>query len=87
MLATFFGLNSKARYLSLEKEKKETLCVSFTYSVKRARENRKFHVVVVQGWLKNVQKSVIHVQSCCFTDINLLLFLAVLRRCLSSLLL
>ena len=75
MLAKFFGLNSKGRYLSLEKEKKETLCVSFTYSVKRARENRKFHVVVVQGWLKNVQKSAMHVQSCCFTDINLLLFL------------
>ena len=25
-----------------------------------------FHVVVVQGQQRNVQKSVIHVQSCCF---------------------
>ena len=27
-----------------------------------------FHVVVVQGQQRNVQKSVMHVQSCCFTD-------------------
>ena len=48
MLAKFSRLSSKEPYLSLEKEK-ETFCVSFTYSVKRARENRKFHVVVDQG--------------------------------------
>ena len=40
----------------------------FTYSVKRAREIRKFHVAVVQRWLKKGQKSVMHVQSCCFTN-------------------
>ena len=55
MLAKFSGLNSKGPYLSLEK-KNETFCVSFTYSVKRARENRKCHVVVELGLLKNVQK-------------------------------
>ena len=27
-----------------------------------------FHVVVVQGRLRNVQKSVMHVQSCCFAN-------------------
>ena len=32
-----------------------------------------FHVVVVQGRQRNVQKSVMHVQSCCFANLNLLL--------------
>ena len=41
--------------MSLEKEK-ETFCVVFAYSVKRAREIRKFHVSVVQRLLRNVQK-------------------------------
>ena len=63
----------------------------FTYSIKRAREIRKFHVAVVQRRLRNVQKSVMHVQSCCFANLNLLLFCRSLWRrhslCLSSLLL
>ena len=29
-------------------------------------QNRRFHVVVVQKRQRQVQKSVIHVQSCCF---------------------
>ena len=62
MWAKFSGLNPKGPYLSLEKEK-ETFCVVFTYSVKRV------HVTVL------CKKSVMHVQSCCFTNINLLLFL------------
>ena len=74
MWAKFSGLNPKGPYLSLEKEK-ETFCVVFTCSATRAREIRKFHVAVVQRWPKNVQKSVMHVQSCCFTNINLSLFL------------
>ena len=73
MLAKFSGLNPKGPYLSLEKEK-EPFCTVFTRSVKRVSEIRKFHVAVVQRLLKNVQKSVMHVQSCCFTNINLLLF-------------
>ena len=52
------------RYLSLEKES-DNFCVVFTYSIKRAREIRKFHVVVVQRRQRNVQNSVMHVQSCC----------------------
>ena len=40
-------------------------CVHVYYSMKRAREIRKFHVVVVQPWQGNVQNSVIHLQSCC----------------------
>ena len=51
----------------------------------------KFHVAVVQRWLKNVQKSVMHEQSCFFANINLLLFChsrCLYRRCcLSTLLL
>ena len=44
----------------------------FTSSIKR--EIRKFHVLVVQRQERNVQKIVMHVQSCCFADLNLLLF-------------
>ena len=73
MLTKFSGLNLKGTYLSLEKDK-ETFCVLFTYSVKRAREIRKAYVAVLQRWLKNVPKSVMHVQSCCFTKVNLFLF-------------
>ena len=46
----------------------------FTSSTKR--EIRHFHVVVVQWRLGNVQKSVMHVQTCCFANLNqLFLFL------------
>ena len=34
--------------------------------MKRTREIRKFHVVVVLRRLRKVQKSVVNVQSCCF---------------------
>ena len=36
-----------SRYLSLRKES-DNFCVLFTYSMKRARKIKKFHVVVVQ---------------------------------------
>ena len=45
-----------------------------TYFVKRVRKSSKSHVAAVQRRLRNVQKSVMHVQSSCFADINLLLF-------------
>ena len=61
MLAKFSGLNPKGPYVSLEKEK-ENFCVVLTYSIKRAHETRMFHVAVVQQRLRNVQKSVMHVQ-------------------------
>ena len=86
----FLGLNPKGPYLSLEKEK-GNFCVVFTYSFKPVREIRRFHVAVVQRRLRNVQKSVMHVQSCCFVNINLLLFYRSrrrrCRRCLGSVLL
>ena len=73
MFAKFSGLNPKGPYLSLEKEKKNWGVV-VTYSIKRASEIRKFHVAVVQQRLRNVQKSVMRVQSCSFANLNLLLF-------------
>ena len=39
----------------------------FAFSTKR--ENRHFHVVLVQGRQRKVQKSVMHVQSCCFANL------------------
>ena len=52
----FLGLNPKGPpSQSLEKEK-ETFCVVFPYSVKQAREIKKFHVTVMQPGPNNVQK-------------------------------
>ena len=69
---------------------KENFCAVFTNSVKHVHEIRKF-VADLQRQQRNVQKSVIHVQSCCFANINRLLFCCsrCCRRCccLSSLLL
>ena len=78
------GLNPKGRYLSLQKAK-DNFCVVFTYSIKRARKIRRFHVPVVQRRLRNLQKSVMHVQRCCFANLNLSPFC--LSLCLSSVLL
>ena len=60
----FLELNSKGLYQSSGKEK-ESCCLVFPSSTKR-EFRRHFHVVVVQRRLRNVQKSVMHVQSCCF---------------------
>ena len=65
MLAKFPGLNPKGPHLSLEKEK-ETFCVVFTYSVKRAREIKNFHIAVVQRRLEMYKKNV---QSCYFANL------------------
>ena len=70
-LAKFSGVKSEGPYLSLEKD---NFCVVLTYFVKRLHEIRKFHVAAMQRRLRNVQKSVMDVQSCCLADINLLLF-------------
>ena len=59
----FLVLNSKGLYQSSGKEK-ESCCLVFLFSTKR--EIRHFHIVVMQQWLKNLQKSMIRVQSCCF---------------------
>ena len=61
------------RYLSFKKES-DNFCDVFTYSIKRAREIRKFHVVVVQRRQINVQNSVMHVQSCCLLKYKHIIF-------------
>ena len=86
MLAKFSGLNPKGPYVSLEKDK-QNFCVVLTYSIKRAREIRKFHVAVVQQRVRNVQKNVIHVERCFFANLNLLFFAVRRRLCINSLLL
>ena len=52
------------------------------------REIRHFHIVVMHWWQRNVQKSVVHMQSCCSANLRLLLFCRSrwcrCRRCLSS---
>ena len=86
MLAKFSGLNPKGPYVSLEKET-QNFCVVLANSIKLAREIRKFHVAVVPQRLRNVQKSVMHVQRC-FLPILTYCFFAVRRcRCKNSLLL
>ena len=55
--------------------KTENFCVVLNYSIKRPSEIRKFHVAVVQQRLRNEQIIVMHLQSCSFANLNLLLFL------------
>ena len=62
----FLDLNSKKLYQSSGKEN-ESRCRVFTSSTKR--KIRHFYVVVVQRQQRNVQKSVMHVQSCCFAKL------------------
>ena len=70
-------LNSKRLYLSSGKEK-ESRCLVFTSSEKRGI--RQFHVVVVHWRRRNVQKSMMHVQSCCLANLNQFLFCRSRRR-------
>ena len=66
----FLELISEGLYQSSGKEK-ESCRLVFPSSIKR--ENRHFHVVVVQRRLRNVQKSVMHVPSC-FANLTYCLF-------------
>ena len=67
--------NSKALLQRTGKEK-ESRCLLFTSCLKH--EIRHFHVVVVPWRQRNVQKSVLHVQSCCFANPKTYCFCAVL---------
>ena len=69
---TLLDLNSQGPYLSSEREIKFLGCL-FMYFIKR--ENRNFHVVVVQKRAKKYTKSVMHVQSCCFAHKTYCFFL------------
>ena len=72
------------RTVSEFRKDKETFCFVFTYSVKRV--SCRSRATMAKKW-----KSVMHVQSCCFTFINLLFFCRSRCRrrrcCLSALLL
>ena len=59
----FLQLNSKGFYSGSKRGRKLRRRVS-TSSIKR--QIRRFHVVVCSGRQRNVPKSVMHVQSCCF---------------------
>ena len=83
-LSHFFNLSNVGEFFRSQlyprSEKEKENCCLFTSSIKR--ETRRFHVVVIQ-------KRVKHEQSCCFANLNILLFLPFLlpprRRCLRSL--
>ena len=77
-------LNCIGLYQSSGKEK-ENCCFVFPSSKKR--EIRHYHVVIVQRRLRDAQKSVMHVQSSFFANLNLLGFcrFRCRRRRLSSL--
>ena len=62
----FLAMNSKGLYVA------ESRYLEFTSSWKR--EIRHFHVVVVQRRKQNLPKTMMHVQSCCFAYLILLLF-------------
>ena len=64
----FLDLNSKNLYQSSGKEN-ESRCRVFTSSTKL--EIWHFYVVVMPWRQRNVQKSVMHVQSCCSAKLNL----------------
>ena len=66
LICQIFAKFSFGPYLSFSKirKRKRQFLYVFTHSKKRALEIRKFHVVVVQRWQRNVQSSVMHVQSC-----------------------
>ena len=88
MLTIFSGLNSKRLYGSSGKEK-ESHCLVFTSSRKREIFkvfSRRSRAVTAKKCIKNVM----HVQSCCFANLTLLLFChsrcRSRRRCLNSLL-
>ena len=69
-----FWVESQRTVFKFRKRKLTLLCWVYQLpAIKQALEIRKFHVAVEQWRLRNVQKSVLHVQSCCFDNINLLL--------------
>ena len=63
-----------AKFSGVESERTVSKCVLCSPTPKRAQEIWTFHVAVVQRRQRNVQKRMMLVQSCCFANINLLLF-------------
>ena len=86
MFAKFSGIECERTVsINVRKRKKKIFLCCILH--KGVREIRKFHVTVLQRRQRNVQKSVMHVQSCCFANIILLLCCrsscCQRRRCLS----
>ena len=78
-------IDKKTVFPSSGKEKAGKSLSSFTSSTKQ--EIRHFYCVVVQRRRRNVQKSVMNVQSCCFANLTLMLFCCTRcrrRLCVSS---
>ena len=71
MLVKFSGVESR-RIISKFRKRKNIFV--FTYFMKRKHEIKTFHVGVMQPWLRNIQKGMMHMWSCCFVKIYLLLF-------------
>ena len=69
----FWGCTRKDRIFKFRKRTRK-FCFVFIYSIRRARDIRNFYIAVVQRRLRNVQKSQMLVQNCCFADLNLMLF-------------
>ena len=86
MLSNLLDLNSKGLHQSSGKQK-ESFRLLLPSSTKR--EIRQFHVAVLQRRQRNLQKKVMHAQSCCFANLNQLLFCCSRcrrrRRCVNSL--
>ena len=75
MLANLSGVESESTISKFRKRKRKSLCcVHLSYYLTGTREIGKFHVAIVQRRLRYVQKRVMHVQSCCFANVSLLLF-------------
>ena len=68
----FFSGVEFEKTVSKSRKRKRSRGLVFTFSTKR--KSRYFHVVLLQGRQRNVQKSVMHVQSCCFGNLNQSLF-------------
>ena len=72
---TFLELNSKGLYYIEVEEKKESRCLVLTSSLKREIRYFIFHFVDVQRRQRNVGKSVMQLQSCCFANLYHIAFL------------
>ena len=66
MQANFPGLDNLGTALKFRKREKSSSWV--VYALHKKSEIRHFHVVVVQGRQRNVQKSAMHVLGCCFAQ-------------------
>ena len=75
MLGNLSGVESESTISKFRKRKRKFLCcVHLPYYLTGTREIGKFHVAIVQRRLRYVQKRVMHVQSCRFANVSLLLF-------------